>query len=555
MSAREAAAAARAAGGSAARGHLFALFTVVVWGTTFVATKVLLVDFAPIEILFYRFLIGFLVLWACRPRHVKLGGWREEALVAAAGLTGVVLYFLFENIALTYTTASNVGVIVAVNPFFTALLSSLLLRDEKLHPVFFAGFALAMAGIVLISWEGLGTGGVVGDALAVAAAAVWAFYAVLTRKLALLCDDTIQMTKRTFAWGLVLMVPALFLLDFQFGLERFADPLMSANMLFLGVGASAACFATWGIAVKLLGAVKTSAYIYLVPVITVAASVLVLGEPLTPQIGVGVVLTCAGLVLSERGKGAPPAEAAAVRGGRRDRGVRAGCGRHGSPRLRGGCARPALAALALDEAHERLRLALQVGRRGVQREHAVRGLDGDMGDGQAGLVHDARIQEAEHAHELLLRMRRPAHADAGPGQRHGLAGQHLALGLAHGTREPVDQVLQRAGDGVVVLGAEQPQPVGPLDLVAHARHGGGRGVLGVLVHERDVVPGEQLEACLGAQPAQRRPCGLGELAVVASLSKRSGDGEYVHGVPPDPLMLSSWCHMVARSTGRCLVWR
>ncbi len=173
MSAREAAAAARAAGGSAARGHLFALFTVVVWGTTFVATKVLLVDFAPIEILFYRFLIGFLVLWACRPRHVKLGGWREEALVAAAGLTGVVLYFLFENIALTYTTASNVGVIVAVNPFFTALLSSLLLRDEKLHPVFFAGFALAMAGIVLISWEGLGTGGVVGDALAVAAAAVW----------------------------------------------------------------------------------------------------------------------------------------------------------------------------------------------------------------------------------------------------------------------------------------------------------------------------------------------------------------------------------------------
>ena len=106
MSAREAAAAARAAGGSAARGHLFALFTVVVWGTTFVATKVLLVDFAPIEILFYRFLIGFLVLWACRPRHVKLGGWREEALVAAAGLTGVVLYFLFENIALTYTTAS-----------------------------------------------------------------------------------------------------------------------------------------------------------------------------------------------------------------------------------------------------------------------------------------------------------------------------------------------------------------------------------------------------------------------------------------------------------------
>lgn len=287
-----------------AQGHLFALFTVAVWGTTFVATKVLLVDFAPIEILFYRFLIGFLVLLAIRPRHVRLNGWRQEALVAAAGLTGVVLYFLLENIALTYTTASNVGVIVAVNPFFTALLSAAVLRDEKLHVTFFAGFALAMAGIVLISWEGLGTGGVMGDALAVAAAAVWAVYAVLTRKLAALTDDTIQMTKRTFAWGLVLMVPALFLLDFQFGFERFTDPVAVGNMLFLGVGASAACFATWGIAVKVLGAVKTSAYIYLVPVITVAASVLVLSEALTPQIVAGVLLTCAGLVLSERGKGA-----------------------------------------------------------------------------------------------------------------------------------------------------------------------------------------------------------------------------------------------------------
>ncbi|MEG2932116.1 MAG: DMT family transporter [Gordonibacter sp.] len=285
------------------RGHMFALFTVLVWGTTFVATKVLLTGFSPVEILFYRFLIGFLVLLAFRPRHVRLGNWRQEAQVAAAGLTGVVLYFLFENIALTTTTASNVGVIVAVSPFFTALLSAVLLKDERPHAMFFAGFALAIAGIALISWSGLGTGSLVGDLLAVAAAAVWSCYAVLTRKLGTLFEDPIQATKRTFAWGLVLMVPALFLFDFHFGVERFLDPLMAGNLLFLGVGASAACFATWGIAVRLLGAVKTSAYIYLVPVITVTASVVVLGEPLTIPIVLGIVLTCAGLVLSERGKG------------------------------------------------------------------------------------------------------------------------------------------------------------------------------------------------------------------------------------------------------------
>ncbi|MEA5020846.1 MAG: DMT family transporter [Gordonibacter sp.] len=284
------------------RGHMFALFTVLVWGTTFVATKVLLTGFSPVEILFYRFLIGFMVLLAFRPRHVKLGNWRQEVLVAAAGLTGVVLYFLFENIALTATTASNVGVIVAVSPFFTAMLSTVLLKDERPSVIFFVGFAVAIAGIALISWSGLGTNGLGGDLLALAAAAVWSCYAVLTRKLGTLFEDPIQATKRTFAWGLVLMVPALFLFDFRFDLGQFLNPVMTANMLFLGLGASAACFATWGIAVRLLGAVKTSAYIYLVPVITVATSVFVLGEPLTLPIILGIVLTCVGLALSERGK-------------------------------------------------------------------------------------------------------------------------------------------------------------------------------------------------------------------------------------------------------------
>ncbi len=290
---------------ASSRGHLFALFTVSVWGITFVSTKVLLVDFSPIEVLFYRFLIGFVVLFAFRPRHVRIGGWREELLVAAAGLTGVVLYFLLENLALVFTSASNVGVIVAMNPFFTALLSAVFLKDEKLHPLFFVGLAIAMVGVVSISWNGLGTGNAVGDALAVAAVVVWAVYAVLTRKIGQLFDDPIQMTKRTFAWGLVLMLPLLFLFDFRFGIERFLDPVMTGNMLFLGVGASAACFATWGIAVKKLGAMKTSAYLNLVPIITVSASVLVLGEPLTPQIVLGVLLTLVGLVLSERSKREP----------------------------------------------------------------------------------------------------------------------------------------------------------------------------------------------------------------------------------------------------------
>ena len=95
------------------------------------------------------------------------------------------------------------------------------------------------------------------------------------------------------------MIPALFLFDFHLELSRLSDPILLANLLFLGLGASALCFVTWNFAVKRLGAVKTSVYIYMVPVITVITSVLILHEPVTLLSVAGMLLALAGLGLSE----------------------------------------------------------------------------------------------------------------------------------------------------------------------------------------------------------------------------------------------------------------
>ena len=95
------------------------------------------------------------------------------------------------------------------------------------------------------------------------------------------------------------MVPALFFFDFELGLSRFTDASYVVHIVYLGAGASALCFVTWNYAVKTLGAVKTSIYIYLVPVITIAASVIILKEPVTWISAAGTVLTIAGLFISE----------------------------------------------------------------------------------------------------------------------------------------------------------------------------------------------------------------------------------------------------------------
>ena len=129
-----------------ALGHVLTLMTIIIWGTTFVSTKVLLEAFTPIEILFFRFTLGYLSLWAIYPRKGTYGTLRQELLFAAAGLCGVTLYFLLENIALTYTFASNVGVIISIAPFFTAFLANWLLDGEPLRKRFFVGFAAALTG-------------------------------------------------------------------------------------------------------------------------------------------------------------------------------------------------------------------------------------------------------------------------------------------------------------------------------------------------------------------------------------------------------------------------
>lgn len=282
------------------QGHLAALVTILIWGTTFISTKILLNVFHPIEILFIRFTLGFVILAIAYPRILHIKDKRKEITFALAGLCGVCLYYLLENIALTYTLAANVGVIISVAPFFTAIVSRLVSKDEKLRINFFVGFLVAMVGIFCISFNGQALEiNPLGDVLALIAAFIWALYSVLTRKISQYGYNTIQSTRRVFAYGLVFMIPVLFVFDFDIELQQFSEATNIFNILYLGAGASALCFVTWNIAVKILGAVKTSIYIYMVPVITVVTSVIILGEKLTLMSGIGTALTLLGLIISE----------------------------------------------------------------------------------------------------------------------------------------------------------------------------------------------------------------------------------------------------------------
>ena len=290
------------------RGHLAAFFTIFVWGITFISTKMLLVSFTPVEIMFYRLILAELVLVAIRPPRLawsKLDRhWlRDEWKLMAAGLCGVTLFFLFQNIALSYTLTANVSVLVSVTPLFTALVSRAIFK-EKLKANFLLGFTAAITGIIIIAFNGSFVLKLspLGDLLSILAALVWAFYSVLIKEISTQQSDVIAMTRQVFFYGILFMLPLLPLFEFHLGMERLIVLPNLFNLLFLGAVASALCYLTWNYALHILGPVKTSVYIYMVPIITIIASALVLDETITLVAAIGMALILSGMVLSEREK-------------------------------------------------------------------------------------------------------------------------------------------------------------------------------------------------------------------------------------------------------------
>lgn len=283
-------------------GHLSALITILIWASTFISTKLLLEVFSPIEIMVFRFIFAWLALFIASPKILKIKSLKEEGLFAAAGLCGVTLYFLLQNTALSLTLASNVSVLISVAPLFTALLSWIFLKDKSLSLFFVLGFAAAIIGIALISFNGQFNLNLnpIGDLLAILSALAWAIYSLLIKKISALPYSLIQSTRKIFFYGLLLVLPFLGLFNFRLDLSRFSSLPVFLNLVFLGVGASAFCFVSWNFAVNILGAVRTSKYIYLSPIFSVFISVIVLKEKITWIAVLGVAMILVGLFLSEQ---------------------------------------------------------------------------------------------------------------------------------------------------------------------------------------------------------------------------------------------------------------
>lgn len=282
-----------------AGGLLLAGLTVLIWGTTYVATKTLLRSYQPLEILLIRFTMAYAILWAVHPRRPAIRRLSDELAFFALGLTGITLYFILEVYALKLSYASNVGFIVSTIPLLTALLARATGGGRRFGWRELGCYLIGLGGVFLILFNGYFVLKLnpKGDLLALGCALVWAVYSLMTNRVAR-DYGRLMVVRKTIFYGLATMVPALAFLEVSPGrIAAGLTPLVLANLLYLACIASVACLVMWNVAIARIGAIRTSSFIYFVPLITMASSALWLKEKITPAALAGGAMILGGVYL------------------------------------------------------------------------------------------------------------------------------------------------------------------------------------------------------------------------------------------------------------------
>lgn len=289
--------------------HFVAFIIVAIWGSTFVFTKMLLLaGLSPAQIFTLRFIIAYVLLmgYSLSKRSFRLfsDNWRDELLMLVLGITGGSVYFLAENAAMLFTTATNTSLIVCSCPLFAMLLFAVVYRhSEHISKVQALGSVLACMGMAVVVLNGhfvlhLSP---LGDLLAFAACLCWAVYSLLMKP-ATEKYSTLFITRKVFFYGLLTIIPYYLIVPGFPSLDVLLRSDVLWNLLFLGVVASMICYVAWNWVISHLGAVVATNWVYFNPITTILFAWWLLHEQITIWFLLGTVFILLGMYLADKGK-------------------------------------------------------------------------------------------------------------------------------------------------------------------------------------------------------------------------------------------------------------
>ena len=285
---------------------LEAIFAVVIWGGTFIATKIALQEASPATIVWLRFAMGVVILGAAvlLRRQFALPERGDIAYLALLGFIGVTFHQWLQATGLQTAQATTTAWIVASTPVFIAILGWLVLK-EKFGWVRILGIVLAAAGVLAVVSKGnplalvSGKEGTVGDFLIFISAMNWAVYTVLSRR---------ELSRHPAARMMffVMLFGWLFTTVWIFGLGPGLSELAGlsirawAAILALGVFGSGLAYIAYYDALQALPASQLGVFLNIEPLVTTLLAAAMIGEAITIVTLLGGAIILLGVYLVNR---------------------------------------------------------------------------------------------------------------------------------------------------------------------------------------------------------------------------------------------------------------
>ncbi|GGF58814.1 hypothetical protein GCM10011338_08830 [Alteromonas lipolytica] len=270
----------------------------MLWGSSYIALKIAFAEYSPMWVIFLRMLIAsicFLAMWkGLNKFKYKKGDWK---LLLLMSLAEPCLYFIFEAMALQYTSAAQAGMITAVLPPIAAVLAYIFLQ-ERMASTAKLGLGVAFGGLIWLSLAAEANehalNPLLGNTLELIAMACSAVYCLCLKKLSTRYTPLVLTALQAFS-GSIFFMP----LAFSQGVPDFhPGPAMYA-ILFLGVCVTLGAYLLYNMAVAKMELSKATIFSNLTPVYAIGFAYLILDENLNSQQLMACGLILSGVVLGQ----------------------------------------------------------------------------------------------------------------------------------------------------------------------------------------------------------------------------------------------------------------
>lgn len=276
------------------KGYIYLGITILLFSTLEVVSITLKSIISPIQLTFFRFLIGGMTLlpWVIiKKEKIFL---KDLLFFAELGLLNTVISMGSYQLAISMGKASTTAIIMSANPVFVVVFSSMILK-EKITKDKILCVLLGLLGIVLIMYKGDSSeGNAISSLFALIGSVTFAFYTVLGKMKA---DNlsSITMISLSAIFGSIFYIPILLYLK----LPIFYIPLEGLiRILYLGVFVSGIAYITFIEALKILSASKGSMVFFLKPGIVAILAAIFLDETVSFKTVLGMLLVISGIFIN-----------------------------------------------------------------------------------------------------------------------------------------------------------------------------------------------------------------------------------------------------------------